>query len=135
MIFNDVKGSMDKQDPEESTDPKDPSKLGDRSKNFTAGGKIRKILMQLYCSCLHLWDDISEICTYKYISYQWNSFFNFAVDLVDDTARSGEAGDGGSGEGVEPAEEEGSMPNGMEIEETKESSQGEVTEAVIIDEQ
>ena len=91
--------------------------------------------MQLYCSCLHLWDDISEICTYKYIWYQWNSFFNFAVDLVDDTARSGEAGDGGSGEGVEPAEEEGSMPNGMEIEEMKESSQGEATEAVIIDEQ
>ena len=53
-------------------------------------------------------------------------FFNFAVDMVDDTAGSGEAGDGGSGEGVEPAEGEGSMPNGMEIEETKEPSQGEV---------
>lgn len=34
MIFNDVKGSMDKQDPEESTDPKDPSKLGDRSEKL-----------------------------------------------------------------------------------------------------
>ena len=55
--------------------------------------------------------------------------------MVDDTARSGEAGDGGSGEGVEPAEEEGSMPNGMEIEETKDSSQGEAMEAVISDEQ
>ena len=62
-------------------------------------------------------------------------FFYFAVDVVDDTARSGEAGDGGSGEGVEPAEEEGSMPNGMEIEETKDSSQGEAMEAVISDEQ
>ena len=62
-------------------------------------------------------------------------FLNFGVDVVDDTARSCEAGDGGSGEGVEPAEEEGSMPNGMEIEETKDSSQGEAMEAVISDEQ
>ena len=60
-------------------------------------------------------------------SDQWHlfRFFNFAVDVVDDAAGSGEAGDGGSGGGVEPAEGEGSMPNGMEIEETKESSQGE----------
>ena len=54
-------------------------------------------------------------------SDQWRSFrfvfFNFAVDVVDDAA--------GSSEGVEPAEGEGSMLNGMEIEETKESSQGE----------
>lgn len=50
MISNDVKGSMDKQEPEEGADPKDPSKLGHRSKNFTAGGKIS--LMQVYCISL-----------------------------------------------------------------------------------
>lgn len=130
---------MDKQEPEESADPKDPSKLGDRSKNFTAGGKIS--LMQVYCISLMVNQaSISMDLHNRQVipSHQWSSlffFFNFAVDVVDDTARSGEAGDGGSGEGVEPAEEEGSMPNGMEIEEMKDSSQGEAMEAVIFDEQ
>ena len=130
---------MDKQEPEESADPKDPSKLGHRSKNFTAGGKIS--LMQVYCISLMVNQaSISMDLHNRQVipSHQWSSlffFFNFAVDVVDDTARSGEAGDGGSGEGVEPAEEEGSMPNGMEIEEMKDSSQGEAMEAVIFDEQ
>lgn len=65
-------------------------------------------------------------------SDQWSSFFFFAVDMVDDAAGSGEAGDGGSGGGVEPAEGEGSMPNGMEIEETKESSQGETMDEQLL---
>lgn len=132
---------MDKQEPEEGADPKDPSKLGDRSKNFTAGGKIS--LMQVYCISLMVNQaSISMDLHNRQVipSHQWSSLFfffnfNFAVDVVDDTARSGEAGDGGSGEGVEPAEEEGSMPNGMEIEEMKDSSQGEAMEAVISDEQ
>lgn len=58
--------------------------------------------------------------------------FFFAVDMVDDAAGSGEAGGGGSGGGVEPAEGEGSMPNGMEIEETKESSQGETMDKQLL---
>lgn len=131
---------MDKQEPEEGADPKDPSKLGDKRKNFTAGGKIS--LMQVYCIALMVNQaSISMDLHNRQVipSHQWSLFvfvfLIFGVDVVDDTARSCEAGDGGSGEGVEPAEEEGSMPNGMEIEETKDSSQGEAMEAVIFDEQ
>ena len=131
---------MDKQEPEEGADPKDPSKLGDKRKNFTAGGKIS--LMQVYCIALMVNQaSISMDLHNRQVipSHQWSLFvfvfLIFGVDVVDDTARSCEAGDGGSGEGVEPAEEEGSMPNGMEIEEMKDSSQGEAMEAVIFDEQ
>ena len=55
-----VRDSMDKQEPEEGGEPKDSGRLGARNKIFTARGKIIKVLMQLYCSCL---DGESDSCT------------------------------------------------------------------------
>ena len=67
---------MDKQEPEESADPKDLSKLGDRSKNFTAGGKIS--LMQVYCISLMVNQaSISMDLHNRQVipSHQWSSLF------------------------------------------------------------
>ena len=73
---------MDKQEPEESADPKDPSKLGDRSKNFTAGGKIS--LMQVYCISLMVNQaSISMDLHNRQVipSHQWSSLFFFFFTL------------------------------------------------------
>lgn len=69
---------MDKQEPEEGADPKDPSKLGHRSKNFTAGGKIS--LVQVYCSSLMVNQASISMDLHKWQvmpSHQWSSFFFF----------------------------------------------------------